>query len=135
MTEKAAEKVLVVPTAVFHAAGLFHGFSPRRALLAAPARSATFAFSAGSKAELDPSDKQIIPYVVLKWRDQVFHYTRGKGGGEARLHALRLIGIGGHISEDDQIHADPYRAGLQRNRGRSSSGNELSRALYWFDQR
>ena len=44
--------------------------------------------------------KQLIPYVVLKYRDQVFHYRRGQGAGEKRP-ALRSIGIGGHINPTD----------------------------------
>ena len=68
-----------------------------------------------SEVETDPSFKQIVPYVVLRWRDQVFHYTRGKAGTEARLRALRSIGVGGHISQDDRsLFGDPYREGMLR---------------------
>jgi predicted NUDIX family phosphoesterase len=53
--------------------------------------------------------------VVLRWRDQAFHYTRGKASGEARLRALRSIGVGGHISAADQTLFDsPYREALLR---------------------
>jgi predicted NUDIX family phosphoesterase len=47
----------------------------------------------------------------------VFQYTRGKGQGEKRLHAKRSIGIGGHISSDDEQSANdlnPYHEGMQR---------------------
>ena len=43
----------------------------------------------GKGISLDPSLKQIIPYVVFLAKDQVFVYTRGKTQGESRLHALR----------------------------------------------
>lgn len=110
------EQVLVIPTSVFHAAGWFQGlnrdvehFQPR---LLDPKH---FSFLPRSLAENDPSFKQLIPYVVLKYREQVFHYQRGQGTGEARLRALRSIGIGGHINPVDHTSAEhPYRQGLLR---------------------
>ena len=48
-----------------------------------------------------PGLKQIIPYVVLRCRDSVFCYTRGKSQGEARLHRRRSLGVGGHVAESD----------------------------------
>ena len=53
------------------------------------------------EVEVDPSFKQIIPYVVFRSGDLVFCYTRGKTQGEARLHRLRSMGVGGHVSEED----------------------------------
>src|SRR5262249_19447985 len=68
-----------------------------------------------SAAETDPSFKQLVPYVVMKWRDQLFHYTRGKGGTEARLRALRSVGVGGPISEADAgLFDGPYREAMFR---------------------
>ena len=70
--------------------------------------------------ESDPSYKQLIPYILLQYKDSagqpfLFTYTRGKGQGEARLHAKRSIGIGGHISEEDAAGgADPYETGMRR---------------------
>lgn len=53
------------------------------------------------EAEVDPSQKQVIPYVLLVYDDQIFSYRRGKFGGEKRLHEEYSIGIGGHIEMDD----------------------------------
>ena len=53
-------------------------------------------------AETDPTFKQLIPYIVLRWRERVFCYMRGKASGEVRLHALRSLGIGGHICAEDE---------------------------------
>jgi predicted NUDIX family phosphoesterase len=68
--------------------------------------------------ETDPSFKQLIPYVILECNNEqgtrLFQYTRGKGQGEARLHALKSVGIGGHISVEDAQGDDWYRAGMQR---------------------
>jgi predicted NUDIX family phosphoesterase len=111
-----SERVLVVPTAVFHAAGVFHGFTARvdDYLFRLLDRS-VLSYRARSEVETDPSYKQIIPYVVLRSGEMVFHYTRGQKGSEARLRALRSIGVGGHISESDQsLFDDPYRQGLLR---------------------
>lgn len=121
------EQVLVIPTAVFRAAGLFQGLCRDvDRYLPALLDPRHFSFLPRSRAEDDPSFKQLIPYVVLKYRDRVFHYTRGKGAGEKRLRALRSVGIGGHINPSDQwlpslsgtgagsegVH--PYRQGLER---------------------
>ena len=110
------EHVLVIPTAILNAAGLFHGLCRDVAryepLLLDPAN---FAFVPRARAEDDPSLKQLIPYVVLKHGDAVFHYTRGKGAGEQRLRALRSIGVGGHINPIDHTDGEhPYRQGMMR---------------------
>jgi predicted NUDIX family phosphoesterase len=110
------EKVLVIPTQVFMAAGYFHGFRPADgAFLAAILDPAAFQFRPRSEVETDPNFKQLIPYVVLRCGNDLFHYRRGAAGTEARLRALRSVGIGGHISEDDARGGiDPYQTGMRR---------------------
>jgi predicted NUDIX family phosphoesterase len=54
-----------------------------------------------NKAEINEDWKQLIPYVVLKFKDEVFSYTRTKRAGETRLHDKKSIGIGGHINPVD----------------------------------
>ena len=109
------EQVLVVPTLVFHEAGLFQGISREvdRYLPRLLARQ-HLSFIPRPQAEQDPGFKQIIPYVVMRWRDQVFHYRRGQGTTEARLRALRSIGVGGHINPCDNAGESPYRLGMLR---------------------
>jgi predicted NUDIX family phosphoesterase len=110
------ELVLAIPTQRLHDAGVFQGlcrdverYAP---ILLDPAH---FTFLPRSQAEDDPSFKQLIPYAVLKYRDQIFCYTRGQGGGEKRLRALRSIGIGGHINPIDHVSGEhPYRLGMLR---------------------
>lgn len=110
------ERVLVIPTARFLAAGYFHGFrraeeSYRRAILDPTA----FEFRPRSEVETEPTFKQLIPYVVLQCGDDLFHYRRGSSGTETRLQALRSIGIGGHVSETDARDGeDLYTAGMRR---------------------
>src|SRR5690349_19773863 len=98
MADKSGERVLVVPTAVFHELGLFQGFRPEAAdLLPQLLDPRHVSYRPRAEMENDPTFKQIIPYVILRWRDQLFHYMRGKRGTESRLQALRSIGVGGHI--------------------------------------
>lgn len=53
-----------------------------------------------NSCEEDSNLQQIIPYLVLiNEKNEVFCYTRGNGGGEAKLHAKLSIGLGGHIDD------------------------------------
>lgn len=116
------ESVLVVPTELFHRLGHFEGFSSQvdRYLgeLLSPKNTA---YRPREEMEENASFKQLIPYVIFRYRDksgdtQVFQYTRGKGMGENRLHSKRSIGVGGHISVHDRITEDtvPYAEGMHR---------------------
>lgn len=122
MKEVGEEEVLVIPRAVFEGVGVFQGFSaaavahlPR---LLDPRHTS---WRPRAAVEEDPSFKQLIPYCLLAWRGpdgarRYFAYTRGGGGGEARLRAKRSLGIGGHISTVDGAHGDDasYEAGMRR---------------------
>lgn len=110
------ERVLVIPTRAFRAAGYFHGFRAADAAYRdAILNPAAFRFRPRSEVETDPEFKQLIPYVVLRCGGDLFHYRRGSSGTESRLRALRSVGIGGHISEDDARGGDdPYRTGMLR---------------------
>jgi len=75
-------------------------------------------FVARAQAEDDPSQKQIIPYVLIRKGDTYLHYVRGKGSGEKRLVAKGSIGIGGHINHGDEslflTGLEFYEEALQR---------------------
>jgi predicted NUDIX family phosphoesterase len=116
MRAKEVEAVLVVPTVELHRLGIFQGFCPRVTDYLPRLLDPNFLrFISRPDAENDPSFKQLIPYVVLRCRDQVFHYVRGKAGTEVRLRTLRSIGVGGHICSDDgAISPDVYQVGLRR---------------------
>ena len=122
MLEVQTEHVLVVPTELFHRLGHFQGFSPdaERYLddLLSPRNTS---YRPRHEVEHDPGFKQLIPYAIFRHRDaagavSLFQYTRGKGQGEARLHSKRSIGVGGHISAEDQVSAAavPYLEGMRR---------------------
>src|SRR5262245_35469147 len=75
VSDKNSERVLVVPTAVLREAGVFQGFNSRAEhYLACLLQAPHLSYRPRSEVETDPTFKQIIPYVVLKWRDQAFHY-------------------------------------------------------------
>jgi predicted NUDIX family phosphoesterase len=116
VSDKGAERVLVVPAAVFEWAGAFQGFSPRvEYYLPRLLDPAHLSYRPRGAVETDPAYKQIIPYVVLRWREQVFHYTRGKRATETRLQALRSVGVGGHIGAADAGLFEPsYREAMFR---------------------
>lgn len=95
--------VLVIETQRLQRAGTFQGFEvcPDNYLSILLDRRNNF-FVSRSRAEGEPKFKQLIPYVVLRYRDTVFSYVRGKKSSEARLVAMRSIGVGGHIEPVDQ---------------------------------
>ena len=51
--------------------------------------------------EVDPSFKQVIPYLVLRDGERYFLMQRTTGGGDARLHGRYSIGVGGHLNPGD----------------------------------
>jgi predicted NUDIX family phosphoesterase len=102
MSQKVDERVLVVPSAELDRLGRFQGFSADAdRYLAALLVPELIQYRPRSEVEDDPGFKQIIPYVVFRCNDAVFCYKRGKSQGEARLHRLRSLGVGGHVSEED----------------------------------
>ncbi len=115
---KKDERVMVVPGAELDRLGRFQGFSPEAdRYLSALLVPDLLEYRPRSEVEDDPSFKQIIPYVVFRSGDRVFCYTRGKSQGEARLHRLRSLGVGGHVSEDDAQSGrtlDAYESALRR---------------------
>ncbi len=64
--------------------------------------------------EADESRKQIATYVVLRHAGKVYSYERGPKGGEARLHRLRSVGIGGHVNFVDYDLLPDYLAAERR---------------------
>lgn len=111
MSVKSSERVLVVPAAELDRLGRFQGFhADADRYLSVLLRPENTSFRPRSEVETDPSLKQIIPYVVLRSRGSVFCYTRGGSQGEARLHRLRSLGVGGHVDEADAGGRDGFEA-------------------------
>ena len=87
------EHVLVVPTDVFREVGYFQGFCGdvdrylKKLLL-----PEWMSYRPRGEMESDPSFKQLIPYVIFRYRDansvqHLFRYVRGSGQGELRCIA------------------------------------------------
>ena len=120
MSKYAGEEVLVVPRTLLNEIGAFEGIQTA-GLDAAIARlldPANHFFMDRAAAEEDPSHKQLIPYCIFRCGDRVLHYTRGKAGGESRLHAKISVGVGGHVNPIDtdagRTGSDAYHAAVTR---------------------
>jgi predicted NUDIX family phosphoesterase len=118
MGRKVDERVLVVPSAELDRLGRFQGFSSEAdRYISALLVPELMQYRPRSHVEDDPGYKQIIPYVVFRCKESVFCYTRGKSQGEARLHQLRSLGVGGHVSEEDAHggkNLEAYEAAMRR---------------------
>lgn len=113
------EQILVVTRDLFDQLGAFQGIrSDVDTYLSALINPENNFFMDRAAAEDDPSHKQLIPYAIFRHGDCYLCYQRGKSGGEARLHAKRSLGIGGHINPIDEREGnrglDTYMAGVER---------------------
>lgn len=109
------EEVLVFDQKILERLGYFHRFTTDlERYLPAILDPNNNCFVGRTRAETSHTLKQIIPYVVLRYKDSIYSYTRGKESLEKRLVGFRSIGLGGHIE--------------RRDREASSSDMELYRA-------
>ena len=120
MSKYVGEQVLVVPRALFEEIGGSDGIRTagvEEAVGRLLAPTSHF-FMDRAAAEEDPSHKQLIPYCIFRCGDRILHYTRGKAGGESRLHAKISVGVGGHVNPVDmdggKTGADAYHAAVTR---------------------
>ena len=120
MSKYAGEQVLVVPRPLFETIGAFqgirtHGVEEAMATLLDPENHF---FVDRAEAEADPTHKQLIPYCLIRCGTSILTYTRGKSGGEDRLHAQRSVGVGGHINPVDtgngRTGKEAYLAAVER---------------------
>jgi len=61
------------------------------------------------EVEPDRAWKQVIPYLVLRDGPRYFLMRRTRAGGDARLHDLWTIGVGGHLNPGDRDLAGGLR--------------------------
>lgn len=95
------ERVFVVPRSVVPHAAAWYGLRTDELdpFVAAVERHGRYELRA--EMEHDPSFKQIIPYLVLRDGERYFMMQRTTAGGDARLHGLYSIGVGGHLNPGD----------------------------------
>lgn len=123
------EDILVIPTQAFHDAGYFQGFSLlKEEFIRSLLTEENVSFRRRADMEKDPSFKQLIPYMIIRYiqpdgKTTLFRYVRGKGMGEGRLHEKHSVGVGGHISTEDVCSQggsaaskgwEAYHLGMQR---------------------
>lgn len=117
MSTSTDEQVLVVPASDVHET--LQGFSSDPSHFP---QISQMEFRPRSAMEVDPSWKQLIPYVAVHHVSEdgevsVLSYRRGGSGSEGRLHGNWSIGVGGHICEEDEAEGgapDTYAAGMMR---------------------
>lgn len=103
------ERVLVVPRSLVPDEASWHGLRTDGidAFLAIVAEHGRFEPRAAM--EVDPSFKQIIPYLVLRDGEDYFLMRRTRAGGDARLFDRWSIGVGGHLDPGDEDIAGGLR--------------------------
>jgi predicted NUDIX family phosphoesterase len=123
MKDYQGEQILVVTRELFNNLGDFQGIHTNTEdYLPALLNPENNFFMDRGAAEDDPSHKQLIPYCIFRVKgeqgDRYLNYTRGKSGGESRLHAQVSIGVGGHINpvdqREDHLGKETYLAGVER---------------------
>lgn len=63
-------------------------------------------FKPRSAMELDPTYKQIIPYMIFQSEDRYFLMQRRATASEKRLQNKYSLGIGGHVRQEDVVGAN-----------------------------
>ena len=95
------ERLTTIPSSLLESLGSFRGvigFDPKYLPILNPDNFITVP---RSKAEDDPSFKQLVVYFTVRDGFDYLTYWRGKAKGDARLHAKFSFGFGGHINEGD----------------------------------
>ena len=113
------EEILVVPRTDLFWNGPFRGVSTTGLDVYVERVRRHGFFKRRGDVEDDPSLKQIIPYLLVRRAGRYMLFRRTKAGGEARLHDLYSLGVGGHIARgdagaSDEVVADVVAAGLRR---------------------
>jgi predicted NUDIX family phosphoesterase len=95
------ERVYVVPRASLPDAAAWHGLREDGLDAFVDAVERNGRYEPRPAMEIDPSFKQIIPYLVLRDGPRYFLMQRTSAGGDARLHGHWSIGVGGHLNPGD----------------------------------
>lgn len=96
------EKVLCFERSTLEQAGVFQGMSLEiEKYMPVLGNRSHVRYLDREQVEHDQRYKQIIPYALILCGDKILRYRRGKRGVESRLHGLYSVGVGGHISEQD----------------------------------
>jgi predicted NUDIX family phosphoesterase len=129
----AEERVLCFERKLFEELGVFQGISlETEKYLPVVTSTSKILYLNRSEAEQDKRYKQLIPYVLVICNDKILRYRRGKGGQETRLHGLFSVGVGGHISEEDNglfSSGLGYEEGMRRELMEEIAVDELKESV------
>jgi len=103
------ERVLVVPRSLVPDAASWYGLRTDGLETALDVIAEHGRFEPRAAMEIDPTFKQVIPYLVLRDGEDYFLMRRTRAGGDARLHDLWTIGVGGHLNPGDRDLAGGLR--------------------------
>ncbi|HHV35861.1 MAG TPA: hypothetical protein GXX59_09895 [Syntrophomonadaceae bacterium] len=107
------ENILVVPnTAAVQKNTNFHGFRPGTDHNLWTQFAAEGLFLDRDIVEDDTRYKQLIVYLVLRCRQEIFIYQRIRETGEKRLLDMYSFGLGGHINP---VHSHSFRRLITSN--------------------
>jgi predicted NUDIX family phosphoesterase len=95
------EQVFVVPRDAIAGRAGWHGIRTDGLDAFVVALEREGRFEPRAAMEVDPSFKQLIPYLVLRDGDRFFLMRRTRAGADARLHDRYSIGVGGHVNPGD----------------------------------
>ena len=112
MSDETVERVLVVPRDVVPDRAGWYGLRTAGVMEFLAVVQEHGRHEPRAAMEVDPSFKQIIPYLVLRDGGRYFLMRRTRAGGDARLHDRWSIGVGGHVDPGD----DGLAGGLRRER-------------------
>lgn len=96
------EQVLVVARECIPEHGAWHGLRTDGVAAFLEVASRHGRFEPRDVMERDPSNKQLIPYLVLRDGPRYFLMRRTRAGADARLHDRWSIGVGGHLNPGDE---------------------------------
>ncbi|MEI6222153.1 MAG: hypothetical protein WCP97_05290 [bacterium] len=113
--ETLQEKVLVVPSSKIYIDGKWEGMLTSKVEKYLDVIHTEHFFLSRELAEFDPTHQQIIPYLVFRSGKQYFVIKKLKGSSEKRLHQKFMMGVGGHINEEDSgVGENILEAGIKR---------------------
>lgn len=103
---KRDEQILVVPRVNLFDGAVVQGFLPEHDFSLYQERISSHSqFLPRSLMETDLTYKQIIPYLIFSYQDQFFLMQRKSTASEQRLKDKFLLGVGGHLRQEDMVGA------------------------------
>lgn len=100
------ELILVIKRSLFKDIDTWHGLQAVEYAPYAELIHKHKEFLPRSQMEMDPTYKQIIPYLVFKHQETYFLMQRQAKATETRLQSKYSLGIGGHIRQEDMEGSD-----------------------------